>query len=217
MPCVRHCGTLHVAHCTCPAVAGLIRLSSSATERHVWHPDVPRVHRPGPELPTRCRHVRLFFLPLPECSLNCLAVHTHRVAGTGSGAPAAPAADVGTKPDSCTCSYPETKHPVWHDSFKLPALNGRSMTQELLRVRGIASQPLHCDNITTISLLLMWLDVSVWMSHTLCSGCTYVPPFTLQPFNLCCLWKAELQRCEQVTDTRRTAADPEEEWLWWKA
>jgi glycerophosphoryl diester phosphodiesterase len=30
--------------------------------------------------------------------------------------------------------YPETKHPVWHDSFKLPALQGRSMTQELLRV-----------------------------------------------------------------------------------
>jgi glycerophosphoryl diester phosphodiesterase len=30
--------------------------------------------------------------------------------------------------------YPETKHPVWHDSFKLPALKGRSMTQELLRI-----------------------------------------------------------------------------------
>ena len=31
-------------------------------------------------------------------------------------------------------AYIETKHPKWHDSFNLPALNGKPMTQLYLEV-----------------------------------------------------------------------------------
>jgi hypothetical protein len=31
-------------------------------------------------------------------------------------------------------AYVETKHPTWHDSFKLPALKGKSMTQLYIEV-----------------------------------------------------------------------------------
>jgi hypothetical protein len=30
--------------------------------------------------------------------------------------------------------YIETKHPTWHDSFKLPALKGKSMTRKYIEV-----------------------------------------------------------------------------------
>lgn len=32
-------------------------------------------------------------------------------------------------------AYVETKHPTWHDSFKLPALKGKSMTRKYIEVR----------------------------------------------------------------------------------
>jgi hypothetical protein len=31
-------------------------------------------------------------------------------------------------------AYIETKHPTWHDSFKLPALKGKSMTRKYIEV-----------------------------------------------------------------------------------
>ena len=32
--------------------------------------------------------------------------------------------------------YPETKHPTWHNSFKLPALHGKTHTQKFIEVRA---------------------------------------------------------------------------------
>lgn len=33
--------------------------------------------------------------------------------------------------------YPETKHPTWHNSFKLPALNGKTHTQKFIEVPAV--------------------------------------------------------------------------------
>ena len=40
----------------------------------------------------------------------------------------------GSKVERHGGAYVETKHPTWHDSFKLPALKGKSMTQLYLEV-----------------------------------------------------------------------------------